>query len=284
MSIELMMPSNHLVFCCPLPLPSILPSIRVFSSESALCIRWPKYWSFSFSISPCNEYSGLISLSIHWFDLLAFYVKSEVQRFGGKQLSLVWWSCPSLVWSEEQDHTTAGLLPQIYFDWHSLQLFTQREGGVGLKWDVSLLFLTCILISHLTRSKRRKEKSWTGVREPEEDGLLFTPLNQVGTLFCHQDSLVVNSGSANSLQCGIWWRGPKIPHGFPCAPNKRKNGFLWWSCHGHRLKCSVHPPRVSFMKAALPWKCVTRWLTSCLFPDGHLHPQHEPLRDLTDCF
>ena len=70
MSIELVMPSNHLVFCRPLLfLPSILPSIRVFSSESVLHIRWPKYWSFSFSISPSNEYSELISFRIDWFDL-----------------------------------------------------------------------------------------------------------------------------------------------------------------------------------------------------------------------
>ena len=72
MSIELVMPSNHLILCHPLLLPlSISPSIRVFSNESVLCIRWPKYWSFSFSISPSNEYSGLISLRIDWLDLLA---------------------------------------------------------------------------------------------------------------------------------------------------------------------------------------------------------------------
>ena len=71
MSIELAMLYNHLILCCPfLLLPSIFPSIRVFSNESALCIRWPKYWSFSFSISPSNEYSGLISFTIDWFDLL----------------------------------------------------------------------------------------------------------------------------------------------------------------------------------------------------------------------
>ena len=72
MSIELVMPSNHLIRCHPLLLlPSIFPSIRVFSNESALCIRWPKYWSFSFNISPSNEYSGLISFRINWFNLLA---------------------------------------------------------------------------------------------------------------------------------------------------------------------------------------------------------------------
>ena len=71
MSFESVMPSNHLILCRPLLLPSIFPSIRVFSNELALHMRWPKYWSFSFSISPSNEYSGLISLRIVWFDLLA---------------------------------------------------------------------------------------------------------------------------------------------------------------------------------------------------------------------
>ena len=72
MSIESVMPSNHLILCCPLLiLLSIFPRIRVFFNESALCIRWPKYWSFSLSISPSNEYSGLISFRIDWFGLLA---------------------------------------------------------------------------------------------------------------------------------------------------------------------------------------------------------------------
>ena len=71
-SIESVMPSNHLILCRPLLLlPSIFPSIRVFSKESVLCIRWPKNWSFSFSISPSNEYSGLISFRMDWLDLLA---------------------------------------------------------------------------------------------------------------------------------------------------------------------------------------------------------------------
>ena len=71
MSIQSVMPSNYIILCRPLLLlPSIFPSIRVFSNESALCIRWPKYWSFNFSISPSNEYSGLISFRIEWFDLL----------------------------------------------------------------------------------------------------------------------------------------------------------------------------------------------------------------------
>ena len=72
MSIKTVMPSNHLILCRPLLLlPSIFPSIRAFSNESALCIRWPKYWSFSFNINPSNEYSVLTSFRINWFDLLA---------------------------------------------------------------------------------------------------------------------------------------------------------------------------------------------------------------------
>ena len=87
MSIESVMPSNHLILCRPLLLlPSIFPSIRVFSNESVLCIRWPRYWSFSFSISPSNEYSGLISYRMDWLDLLAVQgtLKSLLQHHSSK--------------------------------------------------------------------------------------------------------------------------------------------------------------------------------------------------------
>ena len=87
MSIESAMPSNHLILCHPLLLPlSIFPSIRVFSNESVLPIRWPKYWSFSFSISPFNEYSGLISFRMDWLDLLAVQgtLKSLLQHHSSK--------------------------------------------------------------------------------------------------------------------------------------------------------------------------------------------------------
>ena len=86
MSIESVIPTKHLVLCHPLLLPSIFPSIRVFSNESALCIRWPKYWSFSFSISPSNEYSGLISFRIDWCDLLAVQgtLRGLLQHYSSK--------------------------------------------------------------------------------------------------------------------------------------------------------------------------------------------------------
>ena len=100
MSIESVMLSNHLSLCILLLLllllPSVFPSIRVFSCESAICIRWPKYWSFSFSISPSNEYSGLISFRIDWFDLLAVQgtLKSLLQKcFSQRQCWWSMWAC-----------------------------------------------------------------------------------------------------------------------------------------------------------------------------------------------
>ena len=92
MSIESMMPSNHLILCHPLLLsPSIFPSIRIFSNELVLCIRWPKYWGFSFSISPANEYSGLIYFRMDWLNLLAVQgtLKSLLQHHSSKA-SFIW--------------------------------------------------------------------------------------------------------------------------------------------------------------------------------------------------
>ena len=90
-SIKSVMPSNHLILCRPFLLPSIFPSIRVFSGESVLHIRWLKYWSFRFSISPSNEYSGLISFRMEWLDLLAVQgtVKSLLQHHSSKA-SILW--------------------------------------------------------------------------------------------------------------------------------------------------------------------------------------------------
>ena len=105
MSIESVMPSNHLIFCRSLLLlPSVFPSIRVFSTESAACTRWPKYWSFSFNISPSNQYSGLISFRMDWLDLLEskglsrVFSSTTVQKhqFFSAQLSL---------WSNSHIHT-----------------------------------------------------------------------------------------------------------------------------------------------------------------------------------
>ena len=94
MPIESLMPFNHLILCHPLLLlPSIFPSIRVFSNESVLCIRWPKEWSFNFNISPSHEYSGLFSFKIDWFDILAVQgtLKSLLQHYSSKA-SVLWHS------------------------------------------------------------------------------------------------------------------------------------------------------------------------------------------------
>ena len=108
-SIKLVMPSNHLILCCPLLLwPSSFPSIRVFYSESVLCIRWPKYWSFSFSLSPSSEYSGLISLRMEWLDFLAVEgtLKGLLQHHGSKA-SILWFSSFFIVHLSHLYMTTA---------------------------------------------------------------------------------------------------------------------------------------------------------------------------------
>ena len=105
MSIESVMPSSHLILCCPLLLlPPIPPSIRVFYNKSTLCMRWPKYWSFSFSISPCNEHAGLVSFRMDWLDLLAVQgtLKSLLQHHSLKASNL-WCSAfftVQLSWTE----------------------------------------------------------------------------------------------------------------------------------------------------------------------------------------
>ena len=108
LSIESVMLSSHLILCHPLLLPpSILPSIRVFSNKSVLRIRWPKYWSFSFSISPSNEYSGLISFRMDWLDLLAVQgtLKTLVQHHSSKA-SILWCSAFFIIQLSHPDMTT----------------------------------------------------------------------------------------------------------------------------------------------------------------------------------
>ena len=125
MSIESMMPSSHLSLCCPLLLPSVFPSIRIFSSESVLRIRWPKYWSFS--ISPFNEYSGLISFRIDWFDLLAVQgtLKSFLQHHCLKA-SILQHSAFFMVQFPHQ-YMTAGKTIALTMSSHSFDLCWQSE-------------------------------------------------------------------------------------------------------------------------------------------------------------
>ena len=121
-SIKSVMPSNHLIFCSPLVLlPSVFPSIRVFSSESILHIRWPKYWSFSFSISPSNEHSGLISFRLDWLDLLAVQGTQEsspISQFKSiNSLVLSFLYCPTL--TSIHDHWKNHSLDQMDLCWQS---------------------------------------------------------------------------------------------------------------------------------------------------------------------
>ena len=144
MSIESVMPSNHLILCHPLLfLSSIFPSIRVFSNESALRMRWPNYWSFSFSISPSNEYLGLISFSTNWFGFLAVQetLKSLLQHYSSKASTL---------------QCSAFFMVQL-----SHPYMTTGKTIALTRWTfvvMSLLFnmLSRLVITFLPRSKRRK--------------------------------------------------------------------------------------------------------------------------------
>ena len=144
MSIELVMPSNHLILCRPLLLPpSIIPSIRVFSNESGLRIRWPKYWSFSFSISPSNEYSGLISFGMDWLDLLAVQgtLKSLLQHHSSKASILQ----PSVFFILQLSHPymTIGNMKAL-----------SRWTFVGKVMSLFFNMLSRLVITFLPRSKR----------------------------------------------------------------------------------------------------------------------------------
>ena len=144
MSIELVMPSNHLILCCPLLLqPSIFPSIRVFSSESVLLIRWPKYWSFSFNISPSNEYSGLISLRIDWLDFLVVQgtLKSLLQHHSSKA-SILQCSAFFIVQLSHPYMTTGKMIALT------------RWTFVGKVMSLLLNMLSRLVITFLPRSKR----------------------------------------------------------------------------------------------------------------------------------
>ena len=137
------MPSNHLILSCPfLLLPSIFPSIRIFSNESVLCIRWPKYWSFSFSFRPSNEYSGLISFRIDWFYLLVVHgtLKSFFQHHSSKA-SILWHSDFFIVQSSHPYMTTGKTI-----------ILTRRT-FVGKVMSLIFDVLSRLVIIFLPRSK-----------------------------------------------------------------------------------------------------------------------------------
>ena len=143
MPIELVMPSNHLILCYPLLFPrSIFPSIRVFSNESVLCIRWPKYWSFSFNISPSNEYSRLISFRMAWLDLLAVQgtLKSLLQHHSSKA-SIPWCSAFFIVQLSHPYMTTGKAI------------VLTRWTFVGKVMSLLFNILSILVITFLPRSK-----------------------------------------------------------------------------------------------------------------------------------
>ena len=143
MSIELVMPSNHFILCqLLLLLPSIFPSIRIFSKESSLCIKWPKYWSFNFSISPSNEYSGLISFRMDWLDLLAVQgtLKSFLQHYSSK--ASIFWRSAFFMVQLSQPYMTTGKTTAL-----------TRWTLVGKIMSLLFNMLSRLVITFLQRSK-----------------------------------------------------------------------------------------------------------------------------------
>ena len=135
------MPSNDLILCHPLLPPSIFPSNRIFSNESILCIRWPKYWSFSFSISPSNEYSGLISFRMDWLDLLAVQgtLKSHLQHHSSKA-SILW--CSAFIVQFSHPYMTTGKTIAL-----------TKQTFVGKVMTLLFNMLSRLVIAFLPRSK-----------------------------------------------------------------------------------------------------------------------------------
>jgi len=178
MSTELVMPSNHLILCHPLLLlPSIFPSIRVFSNESVLWIRWPKYWSFSFSISPCNEHSGLISFRMDWLDLLAVQgtLKSLLQHHNSKA-SILWHSAYFIVQLSHPYMTTGK------------PIALTRWTFVGKVMSLLFNMLSRLVIAFLIRSKCLLI-SW--LQSPsvvilEPQNIKFLTVSIVSPSICHE--------------------------------------------------------------------------------------------------
>ena len=178
MSIESVIPSNHLILCRLLLLPpSVFPSIRVFSNESALCIRWPKYWSFSFSISSSNEHSGLISFRMDWLDLLGVQgtLKSLLQHHSSKATIL--WQLACLIVQLSHPHMTTG---------KTIALTTRTF--VGKVMSLLLNMLSRLVITFLPRSKRllisRLQSPSVVILEPRK--IKSVTVSIVSPSICHE--------------------------------------------------------------------------------------------------
>ena len=141
MFFEPVMPSNHLIICHPLLLPSIFPSIRVFSNESTLCIRWPRYWSFSFNISPSNEHPGLISFKMDWLDLLAVQGTLKSLQYHNSKVSILWHSAFFIVQLSHPYMTTGKTIALT------------KWAFVGKVMSLLFNILSRLVITFLSRSK-----------------------------------------------------------------------------------------------------------------------------------
>ena len=171
------MTSNHLILCCPLLLlPSIFPSIRVFSNESALHIRWPKYWSFSFSISPYNEHPGLISFRMDWLDLLAVQGTLKSLHHHSSKASILWRSASFIVQLSHPYMTTGKTI--------ALTRWTFVDKVTSLLFNM----LSRLVITFFARSKRFLitwlQPSFAVILEPRK--IKSTTVSTVSPPICHE--------------------------------------------------------------------------------------------------
>ena len=207
MSVELVMPSNHLILCHPLLLlPSIFPRIGFFSKESVIPIRWPKYWTFSFSISPSNEYSGLISLRIDWFDFLAVQgtLKSLLQHHSSKA-SILYRSAFFMVQLSHAYMTTGktiDLTKWLTYTWSILQKFKFNYTSKVHSSKASILqhsafFIVQLSHPYMTIGKTIALTRWTFVDKVMF--LLFNMLSKVGHSFSSKEQASFNFMAAITI-------------------------------------------------------------------------------------
>jgi hypothetical protein len=212
MTIESVMPSNDLILCCPLLfLPSIFPNIRVFSNESTVCMRWPKYWSFSFSISPSNEHPGLISFKMDWLDILEVQetLKSLLQHHSSKA-SILWCSAFFTVQLSHPYMTTGK------------NIALTRWIFVGKVMSLLSNMLSRVVITLFPRSKRLLI-SWllslsAVILEPQKIRPQSATVSTVSPSICHE-VMGLGEGNGNPLQCS-------------CLENPRDGGAWWAAVYG----------------------------------------------------
>ena len=218
MSTESVMPSNHLILCRPLLHPSIIPSFRVFSNDLALCVRWPMFWSFSFSICPFNEYSGLVSFRIYWFDLAVQGTLRSLLQHHNLKASILWCSAFFMV---QLSHP-----------------YTTNQKTIALTIQTFVSKMTSLLFN-MHESWRDLPKA--AQLEAERLGWCGGPRAQVTGWGCPAPSLVNGHARLGLVRRGLAWV-PQQP-----SPSRTEVEPNWHRLFGPCKSCSSSPSKDSGM-------------------------------------